>query len=856
MAHVLVDRARMTVASAPGTGTITLGSAVTGFRTFADTGDGNTTSYLISDGTDYEIGTGTYTASGTTLARTTVIRSSNSDTAINASANAIVSCVPNIRDVQTNVVITGGDISGINDLAIADGGTGASTAGTARTNLGVGTGDSPQFAAVNVGNASDTTLSRPGAGYLAVEGLNIPRISTGTASPATTPTYVGELFVDTTNDTAWIATGTASSADWEQIDGAGAGNVTKVGTPVNNEVAVWTGDGTLEGESNLTYNLGTLNIGGVGIGSSGASRDVNNSSWTISGGSDFSSGAVLKLQGGTTSAVANDFEMSVSGTTILYYDHSATELQLTNADLYVAQTIELGNATDTTLARAGVGYVSVEGLNIPRISTGTVSPATTPTYEGEIYIDTTADTIWISKGTASSADWEQVDNAGGAQISGTPVNGQLAIWQNATTIEGDANLLWDASDLDITGGIILSQSIIRPNDAGDLVISGGDGGPNGASIRFYGGSHATQAGDTEFRDDGVVVGSYDKSATTWNFVGTLNNNGSAVGNVSNTGTPLNNQIAVWTNSNTIEGDASLTFNATGNVLDIADNGSLSFASLTVINDDGANVDIDNITDLGMGGTLTLKATNAEIVGDATGETVTIYGGTSGDGGNVQFRGSTATNGGDIEFRNGVTTKLLYDHSDLQWEFNEKVVDESLVEIQGNIGDQPLWLPARAWTARTTNGAEFEEFEFTTNDVAYSTYNFSTSTVEGICTAVLLPAMWDHTATIRFRVTYTQASTSAGGVTWELHYQSVADDESGDGTWLGGGASWQIDDTAGTGEDIYTTAWATGGTFTSADADLLVLRITRAVGDANDTMALDAKLIGVEVEWTTDAGTGA
>ena len=119
------------------------------------------------------------------------------------------------------VSITGGSITGITDLAVADGGTGASSASaartslglaigsdvqaydaqladiaamtpsdsnfivgdgsnfvlesgsTVRTSLGLGTGDSPQFTAINIGHASDTTLARTGAGVISVEGVEV-----------------------------------------------------------------------------------------------------------------------------------------------------------------------------------------------------------------------------------------------------------------------------------------------------------------------------------------------------------------------------------------------------------------------------------------------------------------------------------------------------------------------------------------------------------------------------------------------------------------------------------------------------------------------------------------------------------
>jgi len=79
MALVLADRVQVTT-STTGTGTLTLGSAVTGFQDFTVIGDGNTTYYTITNSTAWEVGVGTYTSSGTTLARTTILSNSNGNT--------------------------------------------------------------------------------------------------------------------------------------------------------------------------------------------------------------------------------------------------------------------------------------------------------------------------------------------------------------------------------------------------------------------------------------------------------------------------------------------------------------------------------------------------------------------------------------------------------------------------------------------------------------------------------------------------------------------------------------------------------------------------------------------------------
>lgn len=89
MALVLKDRVKETSTTA-GTGTLTLAGATAGYQSFAAVGNGNTTYYAIVDpiANDWEVGIGTYTSSGTTLSRTTVLSSSAGGGLVTFAANS------------------------------------------------------------------------------------------------------------------------------------------------------------------------------------------------------------------------------------------------------------------------------------------------------------------------------------------------------------------------------------------------------------------------------------------------------------------------------------------------------------------------------------------------------------------------------------------------------------------------------------------------------------------------------------------------------------------------------------------------------------------------------------------------
>ena len=143
MAHVINDRVKETTTTT-GTGAVALGGAVTGFETFAaGIGNSNTTYYAIVHQTanEFEVGLGTLDGDSSDLTRTTVISSSNSDSAVDFAAGTkdVFCTIPasklifedanNDATVGRNLTVTGDLTVSGDDITMATNTSGAALIG-------------------------------------------------------------------------------------------------------------------------------------------------------------------------------------------------------------------------------------------------------------------------------------------------------------------------------------------------------------------------------------------------------------------------------------------------------------------------------------------------------------------------------------------------------------------------------------------------------------------------------------------------------------------------------------------------------------------------------------------------------
>jgi hypothetical protein len=272
MALALFDRVQETTTTT-GTGSVTLGGAVPGFQSFAVVGNGNTCYYTIVDGSAWEVGVGTYSTSGPTLARTTILSNSNGNTTaitLAAGTKSVFLTYPASKSVNLNesgnVSPLGTVSSGVwqgTTVGVAYGGTGVTASSGANS---VMLRDANQNVSINRLNQSNTNITAAAGTTALTAASSYSQTLVGTGNqtirmPDATTLTTGVAFEFNNN-----ATGTLTLTDYAS---ATIGTVTSGGAVE----LVLLSNGTVGGTwdvhgyipENVTWGTNALNLGSTVI---------------------------------------------------------------------------------------------------------------------------------------------------------------------------------------------------------------------------------------------------------------------------------------------------------------------------------------------------------------------------------------------------------------------------------------------------------------------------------------------------------------------------------------------------------------------------------------------------------------
>jgi hypothetical protein len=159
------------------------------------------------------------------------------------------------------------------------------------------------------------------------------------------------------------------------------------------------------------------------------------------------------------------------------------------------------------------------------------------------------------------------------------------------------------------------------------------------------------------------------------------------------------------------------------------------------------------------------------------------------------------------------------------------------------GSTNIWIPASAWIPRTTTGAGVDSRETTTNDQNFDELLFDAGTDEFAQALTILPNNYNlGTITARF---YWTAASGSGAVVWAIQGRAFADDDALDTAF---GTAQTVTDTLLAADDMHisaaTSAVTIGGT--PAANRPIQFQVYRDADAGGDTLAVDARLLGVEI----------
>ena len=514
MALVLADRVRETT-TVTGTGTATLLGAVSGYQSFAAVGNANTTYYVIANqsASEWEVGIGTYTSSGTTLSRTTVLSSSNGGSLVNFTAGTkdVFVDYPASKavyeDASGNIdsyPITGGTINGTTVGATTPA-TGVFTTLTAQTEVLKGTGQ-------NLILRSQALTTAPWT-------LNV--------SP-TTASYTDPLG----GSTATQFTTSAGNSGVYQFFAASSG----LTLTFSIYIKYISGDGTVLLGNQVNPSTGTLvfNSSAGTITSAGASLTASGvvnagSGWYRVWGTFVTTGTSLAMVVYSNNASASSF-----GAWGVQYEIGSTlntYIPTTTTAVYGTPTLSFSGVSTIGLQSDGSLYVQPAGTGALQAQ-ATTSSATGGNARGANAVD------WQTSRTGAT----QVAS-GSASVVGGGQNNTAGVLNS--TVGGGLNNAIGGGYGTIGGGYNNSVS----NGGFNFIGGGNSNTNNGTTAVLVGGSTNTSSGLY-----GVVGGGFTNSTTANAAVTTQSGTMNATTAVTLSGSNANIKVGQYITGTSIAGD--------------------------------------------------------------------------------------------------------------------------------------------------------------------------------------------------------------------------------------------------------------------------------------------------------------
>lgn len=181
----------------------------------------------------------------------------------------------------------------------------------------------------------------------------------------------------------------------------------------------------------------------------------------------------------------------------------------------------------------------------------------------------------------------------------------------------------------------------------------------------------------------------------------------------------------------------------------------------------------------------------------------------------------------------------------------QAVLDAKADLTAILGKQTISIPVDSMRPRTTNPPSSSTLETASNKVMVKTLDFDATVQEFAQFSAIMPKGWNEGA-IQFIPIWTHGATTVNfGVAWQLQAVAIGD---GDATDAAFGSAVIVTDTGGTANMNYAAAVSGNVTVAGSPAagDTVYFQIARVPANAADTMAVDAKLIGVAILYTIDA----